>query len=722
MTSSIESVSIKHSEDLKALQQRFMRLQLKLSRLSGQSVELTRQKVALTKSISLAKARVEMAPEVSSVFEYMQEKAHARAVGEFEELLSAFVQDVVPQSGEIRLELGTERGSPSLDVFVDNGGDLESILDGNGGGLTNVVVTGLTFSALSRTQNRQFIVLDEPDCWLKSSYVPAFTKVIAQVANPQVFADGTTSSGVQTLMISHNDVSLMDESAHIKELRLETDIETYASRAGLDVVFEGEPSPCAYATWQPGGGKNGSIKVTFRDDAYTDDENNALTKGFPVVDSLSGAKPFEPSHPGVRWIQVRNLRHHVFTHLELSDGLNVLAGDINSGKSTLYLTAMRALAYGETDDTMIRHGAESAIIRIGLEDGIELEVERRRRGSPKVLFRRYEKGKLIHEGRPESRNSVPGFIEYALKIVRVDDLDIQLRSQKQPVFLLNEPASRRARLLSVGKESGLLQILIERHRLALRRDRELLKKEEAELAHKNRLLRALAPLGSLEGLVPLMDAMISEALNLEDDSNKLATSLSELGPLTKKKVLVSIVEPSLGSTPIAPEVFDAESLKRRLGELSVLSKVSRLSVPDCVKVPEVFNSKALEDRLIKLESLSKISLVSVPEDALEAPSQEAFKQASLMESSVGSLTALGDIVKLRLVGPIPDVPKIDDTASIISSGVGLRQGVKELQRLTIEQKEAQASLIKAKEELIKLKEQIGICPTCEKPFKEHENV
>ena len=117
--------------DLEKLNRRYDALKMRYASLQGRARELQVQRTRLVRDISLAKARIELAPQATEVFNYLQEQAHARAVGEFEELLSAFVSDVVPDAGKIHLELGTERGAPALDILLDNGGDLENILEGN---------------------------------------------------------------------------------------------------------------------------------------------------------------------------------------------------------------------------------------------------------------------------------------------------------------------------------------------------------------------------------------------------------------------------------------------------------------------------------------------------------------------------------------------------------------------------------------------------------------
>ncbi|KVP65578.1 hypothetical protein WJ96_04210 [Burkholderia ubonensis] len=714
--------------DLERLNRRYTSLQMRFAALQGRAKELHVQKTRLTKDISLAKARIELAPEAAEAFNYLQEQAHAHAVGEFEDLLSAFVADVVPDAGKIHLELGTERNAPALDILLDNGGDMENILDGNGGGLTNVVVTGLGYSALSRTANRQLMLLDEPDCWLKAKYVPNFTKVIAEVANPRTDEDGHLLHGCQTLMISHNDVGLMDEGAHIQDLRIERDLAAYAARMGVKVVYKGEVADCAHVVWVQGtGASTGHIEVRYRDDGLGDDEQNALTKGFPYIEAIGGARAWVDDMPGVRWVEVVNLRRHVMTRLELSPGLNVLTGDINGGKSTLYFTALRAMAYGETDDTMIRHGADQAIVRLGLENDVVLEMVRSRKGSPKVQYRRfnsladYRAGKPAHEGRQETRGGVPSFISDALKIARVDDLDIQLRSQKQPVFLLNETPARRAQLLSVGRESGLLQALIERHRLQNRRDKEQVKRDEVELNLVNRTLTVMSPLGSLAGLVDIMTALMEDARVADAKLQETRSLVARLTPLESRVKLLELVGDKLSGSPIAPAYVPTKPLVDLVARIERTHLVAMLpDLPVAPVAPAYVPTKPLADLVARLER--NHVLAQLPDIRL-APAVPVLTETRRLQ---GLLVNIADGQQAELLAGMlkhaPAVPKLVDTSNLRRDGVNLSKRQESVVALEKDEKGVLAEVSVADEALHKLKHELGVCPACNQAFQEGSHV
>lgn len=676
------------SFDLNRIAREFQAVLMRYAALQGQAKELMGRQTELKKTISLAKARIDLAPQATEVFDFLQERAHARSVGEFEDLLSAFVADVIPEAGRIRLEPGTERGAPALNIHLDNGGDLEDILEGNGGGLTNVVVTGLVYAAQARTNNRPLVVLDEPDCWVKASRVPAFTKVIADVANPREQEDGTFVPGCQTLMISHNDLSLMAEGAHIHQVEQETNLAEYAARLGVAIEYKGEASDRKHVVWvQTGKGRSGGhLEVRYLPGAASEEEDS-LSKGFPYVESVDGARPWlDKSQVGVRWVEVANLRRHVKTRIELSSGLNVLAGDINGGKSTLFVTAFRAMAYGESDDTMIRHGADSAIIRMGLEDDVVIEMVRNRTGSPKVVYRLYVAGKLEHEGRQEMRGSAPEFITSVLKIERVDGLDIQLRSQKQPVFLLNETPARRAQLLSVGKEAGLLQNLIERQRTELRRDREALKREEVEYNAVSCKLRALAPLAGMATITSILEELQKDSFANVERAAKLKDLIGRMQPLVDTAALGSASEAILTTQLEVPKIFDTQKLSATIEQLAKLSSIARLDGNVAAPaVPQLQETLSLKKTIADLESTS---LVAQAQGLL--PSGPALVSLKDVSGLTGQLTKL-----------------LEHEAA--------------LSKLVKEQKDLDVEANQAAQALTELRGSLKTCPVCDQPFGEHEH-
>jgi DNA repair exonuclease SbcCD ATPase subunit len=171
--------------------------------------------------------------------------------------------------------------------------------------------------------------------------------------------------------------------------------------------------------------------------------------------------------------------------LALSPGVNALVGPNNRGKST-FVRALRAAFYGEARDSLVRAGAATAIVEIGVARGRRLRFTRLPRRTPVNLWSLHEAdGSFVEENgmRFETGGrSPPPWVETLCGIAKVEELDVHIAHQKFPVFLLGEPASRRSAVLSIGQEAAYLRDMLAIHRERCRRDADLARVGERELS------------------------------------------------------------------------------------------------------------------------------------------------------------------------------------------------------------------------------------------------
>lgn len=389
------------------------RLALQVGR---ESNEKTRQKL-LDQALA-AQARLDAGDSVKGVLEAIQRQSHERAVGAYEQMLSALLADVLPGQRDVVLDLHAERGAPAMDVFIRKGDDapLEDAWLGTGGSVTNLLSTGLRLVALMRSGRRRFLVLDESDCWIKPSLVERYASVVAQMAR---------ELGVQVLMVSHHDESLFAQ--HIPyRLRM--------SRVGSTTTTE----------WSAG----------------------------------SEVPNWDVSEDGMRSIGLFDFQAHKNTVVPLAPGVTLLQGDNDIGKSAV-VNALRAIFDGVSNDTMIRHHASKARVEIDLGHQL-LTWSRNRKGAVKVSY------DLIDSQSRETLHAstgtkVPEWLTEEIGIGKVDDLDVQIGQQQEPVFLLNQPASKRAKALAVGQESGHIQAMMILDRQELQAAKGTLRQCEDEI-------------------------------------------------------------------------------------------------------------------------------------------------------------------------------------------------------------------------------------------------
>lgn len=608
--------------DSLTLRQRVQEMRLKAARLDGVRTAGLEQQQQLTSDVALAKGRMDLGEEVTRVFDAMQSLAHERSVGTLESLLTAVLHDVMPEEGDVRLIPHYKSNATHLDVSLEKDGCLEDIYDAQGGAVTNVVCTGLRFAALARTKNRRLMILDEPDCWVKPTLVPAFVRTIGEVS---------LKAGVQTFLISHHAPELLDLS-------------------NFNVVL-----------------------------FYKDENEKISTK------TSSQLRDWEnDAQPGVRGIELFNVRRHEHTYVPCFPGATLFLGDNNLGKSTAIVGAFKMVAYGESDETVLRRGSEEARIVLHLENKRRVEWSRHIKRSPTVIYRLWEGDEMLAEGRPKTRGEVPEWVRDVLGVSKVDEMDIQVGHQKNPVFLLNDSAPRRAQILSVGREASYLKDLMKGYEEIKSRDREVIKQGELQL------IRLKLRLGYLERLVP-------ELPNLE----KLqATCETMVRALESREQLDSVLLRLEAATT---------SLAQTEREHAAL-----LTLPE---LPELTDDKPLAAVISALERSSKVVGVKDAPALPATPELQDLTDLRRLGALIGSLEKVVNNCP-ELPAELPGMPELADTGEL----------TKLIERLT-----AQAQTVTASEALLalesvaheqaqaeekRLKEEAGECPLCGQTFEE----
>lgn len=639
---------------LTSVSERLAALAQRAAACSGREAALRSQLEDASTRVAAAKGRAALHDEVQRVFEALQLKAHERSVGAFERLLTRLLGDVLPSEGNVRLSLGLRNNAPALDLYQEKGGALEDIYEANGGAVTNVISAGLRYIALSRTDNRKLMVLDEADCWVKPDRVPAFVKVLAEVAQ---------ATATQTFLISHHDIALFGDIVNVVELHTRCD----GVRAAT----------VRHAVHQ------------WADDAT----------------------------PGIRAIELHNFRMHKGLVVPCPPGLTAFIGENNYGKSTAISSALRAVAYNQSDDSLISHGESEARVVIHLENRQRLEWSRKPSRNPVVQYALYEGDAQapVASGKPASRGEAPQWVQDLLGVKKVDDLDIQLRQQKKPVFLLDEPASRRAEILSVGRESGHLKKMMGEYEAVRGEDRLTIKQGEAAAT------RLTAALGAVSHLSALCQQLHDFQEHFKRESaavarvDALGTTLTRLSRLQRRATVLGGVL-SISQIEELPTWSELESLQRLSSQISRLSKIqgvlARLpaaprALPDDVADFRLANTvRSLVKYEARLHKLANVPRISGVPDLPDTTGLLRLGQA--LARCRSKLKALEKVPTSPL--PLPDVAADTALMELVNKLENVSSRSKELQS----QWEQAASVVAAlkKEEAALVEEAGGLCPIC----------
>ena len=654
---------------------RLARVRDGVSHMEGRRRQLREDEAALRRRVGLAKGRIKMKPDADRELEQLHADAQAKTVGFYEQVLTAISGDVVPQDGmSVGLDLYNQGGLPALDIFGWTGKHRVSLMEQEAGSLLNTVCLGLRAIGTVKGGGRRFLALDEPDCYVKDTRARGFFNVMKQMARKMRF---------QTVVVSHNDLSLFDGDVNLVELRREA---------------------------------GGGISATVRD---------------------GGAAWPDDAAEGIRAIVLRNFAAIDDVTIPLSPGMNVIIGDNRIGKSRV-MRFLRSVAYGASDDNDIRHGCTRAEGEIHVENGRVIHWSRELKRNPVVEVRLVEAdGRVASVDGKNCEGAYKAAIPWLSKVLGIpndDELQMHVAHQLRPVFLLDETNTTRAKVLSIGQESGYIRKMMTLHRDGCARDAVTVKTGEIEMGG---ILARLSALDAVDSFLPALEAAGTALAAAAEASERGRVASEILGRLERatgelargralQATLAGLAEPPGidGDIARADAAMDAvaalaarrASLGANLSEAAVLSGLPEdlpsLDLSDDVAVA----ARAIRDlRRDVLATAAHAEVLRPLADGLPTLLDTgAAGQAADIISRAASQLAVADgmaAVLGRLPAAPPELPEDEATpAATVARLAGLRDALAEARR---DASAAAEAVAEAAEAAMDAWSELGdICPTC----------
>lgn len=524
----------------KVLKKRLTEISNRWHEASAVRNHLRQEEIQWVSEVSGAKYRLGLQQKVKDFLEKLQRNAQARSLGLFEEMLTAMVHDVMPDKHQdkVQMDLNMQNGKPSLDIVMNSNGKIEDILQGRGGSLTNIISAGLRFISLSRVKNRRFLVMDESDCWLSPDRVPAFANVVNQLSR---------EVGMQSLVISHHNPENFSDGGRIIELYRD----------------------------------NGKVKTRVRSDIGTDFVETDNHEDINRTDLMNDV--------GIRYIHLKNFMSLKDVRIDLSPTVNVIVGPNDIGKSAI-LAAIKAVAENGGKEWMISHGKDECRVEIGIEDEMAIAWTYRRKGAKKTTYEMImPDGETISE---DNGRNLPEFIDEVLAIRQVDGMDIQLTSQKEPVFMLGNtvPGTKRAKLLSLGRESDYVQRMIMLYGDNLKDDRATVKNGEKRLTSIRERIEMMQGLDDMRQQIDKVEEEMENYYELANRRENLDELVSEMGALDREiKILKGVDKLKLPKEPVLKNEETLKGIVQIGREMSgLIERLSHLqALPELPQVPEI---------------------------------------------------------------------------------------------------------------------------------------
>lgn len=552
------------------------------NQLVGQKKQLSLDLVEKTKAVSFSKGRFLLKDEMNDVLSNLQENIHRRAVGKFEDCLTGMFRDIFPGEDKIVIDVGIERQQTSISISATNDGQLEDVLDGRGGAITNILSVGLRFIALKRTKLRPFIVLDEADCWLKPDRVPAFAKVIYQLSK---------ELGIQVLMISHHESDLFREFCDLVYLQK---VDNYVSATSLpeDMWEDDQQGLRSLRLKNVQSHKDTLINLSPYVTAIIGDNDlgkSAITTALRALFHGEGKESI--------------IRHHEEeASLEIDLGAEgVLSWSRNrkSSKNTLYSLTSRGRPIYETNGSKVPEWM--ADLGFNMPHSLDIQVGHQK----KPVFLLNESGAkqaiVLSIGR---ESTYLGEMQEIYKKVLKFDTDT-IKNGESQITIIND------KLAALGDIDTCNQNIIklqDEFKLILQESRFI---EEIERDCKK--IHALELISKRDLKIPNMDE--HDALLDIDNLVALQSKMGQSEKLRRVKSIGFNVD-----TPVIEEVTEIEALSHRIKGLALSSGLS--SIHTSVETPvlnEIEDLDRLSIYLSKIERINKINEIihSVDEIKIE---------------------------------------------------------------------------------------------------------
>lgn len=460
---------------------------------------------------------------------------------------------IIGDDTEIGIEAYVHRNQTKVSIGAvlypkDGTRILRDIVRDEGGGLTNVVAMILRIIAVARSEQRRFIILDEPDCFLNPTQIPPFFQIVKDMVD---------NAGFQIVLLTHH-------AQFVHTLGSDVNVISFERSAG---------------------------EVT----ASSSLENQSSE--YKRTDIIHG-------------VRMTNFGKHKDLYVPLTGGLNVIVGPSNFGKSRI-LAAMRCVLCNDGSDSVLHTYydedkslilAKNCRVEIDFDNNKKITWVRRKSGSPVETWELTQNGKVVTlpDGTLCSGKNGPDWVglPQVLNMRPIAGLWPALHFQKMPIFALDDGVALSG-LMSISHTSmrlrAMLNVVAERKRNA-----------ERDLKAHNATLDDLSKrVYWMSETLPRLKAIIDEGENLYADVKSRQESVETLSAYhvayQSAQGMIAYGEKIAKATAIdVPELPDLDAMADAVcqhdeAQFKIWAGTSTIDACDHVKCATIIKTDALAD-------------------------------------------------------------------------------------------------------------------------------
>lgn len=289
---------------------------------------------------------------------------------------------------------------------------------------------------------------------------------------------------------------------------------------------------------------------------------------------------------------------HKSSELDLSEGLNVLTGPNNSGKSAV-ISALQLLSDlpVKEGDYMVRHGTNDTEVTVHTDANDVFTWKRV--GAVISLAINGENFSRLQNNREHYLDK----LHRLLKLPKVSgketkvDFDIHFAAQKEPIFLINEAPSRAALFFASSSDAGRLVDMREKYRELIKNKKKEQQTLKTELEHLNKQELTLKPLDEMQEVIRFIQEAHQQIPKEDEAIHKLSRYIEELSAIKRCHRKTLARHERLQTLKICPTFEDVDQLEKITREYSVITHHFELQSLILRKLSFILSPPLLENEI-----------------------------------------------------------------------------------------------------------------------------
>lgn len=261
-------------------------------------------------------------------------------------------------------------------------------------------------------------------------------------------------------------------------------------------------------------------------------------------------------------IVIKNFQSHRKTILNLDEGVNVIVGPSDVGKTAI-LRALGWVFFNEpSGDAFIRMGEKEASVEVKYDDGFSVKRIRNKSFNGYHIFHpEYDEVKKLSgfgSGVPEEIIDITGVRKFQI----TDDLNsgITYQTQLEGAFLLSQSKDKKAKAIGAISNVNIIDKALKLGKSYIKDYRKIVNESEEETNQIEDTLKEFDSLNDEKQSLKNLKSQYNDITNIENDKNKLSELNNRLVELNKEILYEHSVINSLEFIPNATNEYNGVNI------------------------------------------------------------------------------------------------------------------------------------------------------------------